>query len=152
MLMNRQELEKIHGSMMTFEVIFKSKNSSRVSWPGERVLQLKPGCKVMLVWNKSDDLKNGSTGTFTGTRGDDLLVYVEGVGVVELKKETWIKRNRNGQKVGSVTQYPIVLAYTVTCHKSQGLTLPSSIVHCSQEYLSGLIYIAVSRVRSPEHL
>ena len=118
MLMNRQELEKIQGSMMTFEAIFKNENSSSMSWLGERVLQLKPGCKVMLVWNKSDDLKNGSTGTFTGTRGDDLLVYFEGVGVVELKKETWIKRNWNGQKVGSVTQYPVVLVYGVTCHKS----------------------------------
>lgn len=100
MLTNRQELEKIQGWIMTFEAIFENENSSRMSWPGKRILKLKPGCKVMLVWNKSDDLKNGSTGTFTGTRGDDLLVYFEGVGVVELKKETWIKRDRNARKWG----------------------------------------------------
>ena len=36
------------------------------------------------------------------------MVFLEGVGEVEIKKETWLKRDRNGQKVGSVTQYPIV--------------------------------------------
>ena len=106
----------------------------------------------MLMWNKLDDLKNGSTGIFKGTCGDTLLVTFEGVGVIEIKRATWVKRNHNGQKVGSVTQYPIVLAYAVTCHKSQGLTLASAIVHCLREYDSGLIYVAVSRVRSPAHI
>ncbi|KAJ7350134.1 hypothetical protein OS493_038316 [Desmophyllum pertusum] len=106
----------------------------------------------MLVWNKSDDLKNGSVGVFTGVRGDYLLVFFEGVGEVEITRQTWIKRSRSGQKAGSVTQFPLVLAYAVTCHKSQGLTLASAIVHCSREYVSGLIYVAVSRVRSPEHI
>ena len=134
--------------MLTFDASYENENSSTMSWPGKRVLQLKTGCKSMLVWNKSDDLKNGSTGIFKGTRGGTF----EGVGVVEIKRETWVKRNRNGQKVGSVTQYPIVLAYAVTCHKSQGLTLASAIVHCSREYVSGLIYVAVNRVRSPAHI
>lgn len=44
------------------------------------------------------------------------------------------------------------LAYAVTCHKSQGLTLAFAIVHCYREYVSGLIYVAISRVKSPEHI
>ena len=97
----------------------------------------------MLVWNKADNLKNGSLGIFTGKRGDALLVAFEGVGIVEIRRETWIKRNKNGQKIGSVNQFPIVLAYAVTCHKSQGLTLASAVVHC---------YVAASRVKSPENI
>ena len=67
--------------------------------------------------NKTNDLKNGSLRIFTGKRGDALLVAFGGVGIVEIRRETWIKRNKNGQKIGSVNQFPIVLAYAVTCCK-----------------------------------
>ena len=80
------------------------------------------------------------------------MVAFQEVGIVEIQRETWIRRNRNGQKIGGVTQFPIVLAYAVTCHKSQGLTLASAVVHCSREYVPGLIYVAVSRVKSPDTL
>ena len=73
------------------------------------------------MWNKSDDLRNGTLGTFTGISGNGkLLLNFEEVGNVEIGRKTWIKRERNGQRVGSVTQFPVVLAYAVTCHKSQG--------------------------------
>ena len=55
-------------------------------------------------------------------------------------------------KVGSVTQFPIVPAYDITCHKSQGLTLPAVVLHCSREYVPGLIYVSISRVTSPDHI
>ena len=45
-----------------------------------------------------------------------------------------------------------MLAYAVTCHKSQGQTLSSAVVHCSQEFVPGLTYVAISRVRSAENV
>ena len=59
-----------------------------MSWPGAPALQLKRGCKVMLVWNKSDDLKNGTLGIFTVAGGNDLLVNFKEVGIVEIGRET----------------------------------------------------------------
>ena len=132
--------------------MFENEQSQSMTWPGHRCLQLKPNCKIMLVWNKSAQLFNGQLGNFIGVKGDVLLIYFEIVGVIEIGRETWIKRNRVGQRIGSVSQFPIILAYAVTCHKSQGLTLPAVVVHCSQEYVPGLIYVAVSRVRSPDKI
>ena len=129
-LMNRKELDKLPGELLVYNASFENDNSRSMSWPGVEVLQLKRGCKVMLVWNLSDNLKNGSMGVFTGVQGVDLLVFFEGVGVVEIPQQTWIKRNLTGHKMGGVTQFPLVLAYAVTCHRSQGLTLASAIVHC----------------------
>ena len=117
--------------------------------PGHRRLQLKPNCKVMLVWNMSTNLMNGSIGTFVAVKDNVLFVSFDKIGIIEIGCVTWIKRNRNGEKVGSVTQFPVIPAYAVTCHKSQGLTLPAAVVHCTREYVPGLIYVAVSRVRSP---
>lgn len=76
----------------------------------------------MMVWNISDDIENGTTGTFHLVKGEQLEVYVEGVGPVIIKKETWTKRDRSGQIVGSRTQLPVLLSYAATCHKTEGLT------------------------------
>ena len=44
---------------------------------------------------------------FIGIKGDKLEVEIEVLGNVLLKKETWSKRNRAGQVVGSPTEYPL---------------------------------------------
>lgn len=102
-LENRRQLDAINEEMITFQADFENDRSRSMSWPGASILQLKRGCKVMLVWNKSDDLKNGTLGIFTGVKGNDLLVNFKEVGIVEIGRETWITRDRNGQRIGSVT-------------------------------------------------
>ncbi|KAJ5183745.1 hypothetical protein N7492_001361 [Penicillium capsulatum] len=49
----------------------------------------------------------------------------------------------------SRTQFPVVLAYAITVHKAQGLTLDYAVLDISQsEFATGLRYVAVSRVRT----
>ena len=102
-LSNRRELDALPGDLVTFQTLFENDGSKSMCWPGTPVLQLKRGCRVMLVWNLNDDLKNGSLGILTGVKGDVLLVAFQEVGIVEIQRETWIRRNRNGQKIGGVT-------------------------------------------------
>lgn len=54
--------------------------------------------------------------------------------------------------MGSRTQFPVALMFAITCHKSQGLTLPAAVLHCSKEFVAGLSYVAMTRVRSCEHI
>jgi hypothetical protein len=108
MLFNRLKINKLSGKFVSFSAIFENV-SHNVSWPGYRVLQLKKECKVMLLWNKSDSL-------IKDVRNDALLVSFEGV--VEVKRETWIKHNHAGIAMGSVSQFPLIPpAYAVTSSK-----------------------------------
>ena len=107
----------------------------------------------MLIWNKSDILKNRSMGIFKCVKDSDTLyVQFKDVGTSSIKREKWIQRNCEGEKIRSVIQFPIVLACAVTCHKSQGLELPAVLLHSSKEFVSELVYVAVSCVRPADTL
>ena len=150
-LHNQESLFQMPGELVRFDALDEG-DVTGISCPADVKLLLKPGVKVMVVWNVPEKIKNGTSGLFIGIKGDRLEVEVEGHGRVLLKKETWSKKNRAGQVVGSRTQYPLVLFFACTCHKTQGLALPGVMVHCSKEFVPGLLYVAVSRVRKVEDL
>ena len=151
-LYNRSVIDSLPGETIRLTATFEG-NTKNMKWPGRETLLLKHDCKVMLVWNKSATLKNGSVGTFKGMTNDGMAkVKFEAEGTVLIDKELWINNNFEGQRIGTICQYPLVLAYAMTSHKSQALTMPAVVVHCSSEFVPGLTYVAASRVRSSDHL
>ena len=150
-LFNHSPLEELNGELLCFDVTFDGKGE-KMKFPENKTFFLKHDCKVMLVWNRSDALKNGNMGTFSSVDRNKLLVYFEKVSTVGIERVTWIQRNRQGEKIGSVCQLPIVLGNAVTCHKSQRLELPAVVLHSSKEFVPGLVYVAMSRVRSADTL
>lgn len=119
------------------------------------VLQFKKGARVMLLANLSKDLVNGSTGTvkeFTLQR----FPVVEFDGgrsfTIEPKTLTVADRNDPSKIVAKRTQLPLKLAWAITAHKCQGMTLPCVEVHCGNEFTSGQLYVSMSRALTSEGL
>ena len=151
-LYNRGVVDRLPGESIRLEAECRGVTNNMI-WPGEETVILKEGARVMLVWNKSNSLKNGTMGVFVGMDKHTMaLVWFENDGIVPIGKETWNNNDERWQKIGSICQYPIIVAYAITCHKSQGLTLDSVVVHCSTEFVPGLIYVSSSRVRSASHV
>ena len=117
------------------------------------VIPLQPGCNVRLLYNINNKLRNGSRGKFIGMKeaenGEDkrVLVHFPTAGTVSLERRTWLKYDKNGVVQGSRTQFPITPCYAIMAHKAQSLTMNAAVVHCAQEFVSGQIYVALSRVK-----
>ena len=71
---------------------------------------------------------------------------------IAVKRYTWrAASENNGQN--SFTQFPLMLAYALTVHKAQGLTLETLIVDPTGRFFAeGQAYVALSRVRDPSGL
>ena len=125
----------------------------------EKYLQLCIGCKVMLKRNKNVDagLVNGSVGTVTGfntTKTDKTTVQSIAVKFENLDNTVNIERDSASFEVLKSVyytrkQFPLMLAFAITTHKSQGLSVRTAIVDAgSTNFGPGMIYVALSRVTS----
>lgn len=132
--------------------------------PAPRRLELRVGALVMFVRNDADPSRRYVNGTLGIVRSlSEAVVSVttySGV-IVSLKRGTWEKVDFHydqrewrlrGKAVGTFRQFPLRLAYAMTIHKSQGLTLDAARVDASAAFTAGQTYVALSRVRSFEGL
>ena len=121
----------------------------------ENQLKLKVGAEVMLLYNISEKLKNGTRGKVIMLEKDGPTVDFQDVGIVtKLHRCTWFAY-KSGTKdviVGQRSQFSLRLAWGITAHKAQGQTLKAAIVHSGNEFLPGQLYVACSRVSTKEGL
>ncbi len=116
------------------------------------VLTLKVGALVMFTTNHKESLYvNGLLGRITHITPEALWIDVEHkrgeVSSVLLSKFVW-RYNSKDRASATFTQFPVCLAYGMTIHKSQGLTLDRA--HCDIRAARepGQAYVALSRVRT----
>lgn len=152
--LNDQELGKIGGEGKIFEMTSKGfaplvEGLKRNCLSPEK-LSLKVGAKVMFTKNNPEGkYVNGTLGEVVGfskTNGQPL-VKIKGGKTIEVEPAEWVIEE--GQKIiAQIVQLPLRLAWAITVHKSQGMSLDAAVVDLSQAFEYGQGYVALSRVRS----
>ena len=73
---NFDVLSEMAGELMKFDCKDTGKVAG-IACPAEKTLMLKPSAKVILVWNVSEKLRNGSSGKFIGMKDGHLEVQFD---------------------------------------------------------------------------
>jgi ATP-dependent exoDNAse (exonuclease V) alpha subunit len=128
--------------------------------PTQETLCLKVGAKVVMIRNdKEHRWVNGTIAVVSKLDSYKVWVKINGV-ETDVSPETWekCKYTANNKEVirevvGSFKQVPMKLAWAITTHKSQGMTLPK--VHIDLQhppFEHGQLYVALSRAREIEDI
>lgn len=133
---------KVAGNPALVEVLKKSVLA-------DETLELKIGAKVMFVRNNFDvGYVNGTLGNVSGyTEKDEPIIKTLDGEFHVAKPETWAIEDESGKALASFTQVPLRLAWAITIHKSQGMTLDSAFIDLSKAFEKGQGYVALSRLR-----
>ena len=133
---------------------------SESAHPADATLELKAGAKVMMLRNDPD--RRWVNGTIARiTRLGDKQVWIEVDGrEYEVEQASWEHRryayDQAAEKIvesvaGTFKQFPIRLAWALTIHKAQGLTLDKVYVDLARgSFAHGQTYVALSRCRTLE--
>ncbi len=160
---NEVELKKIPRSEVVFEakyfgdemkIEFLKKNCL-----ASQALRLKVGSQVMMIKNtyQKEGIINGSLGVvreFSPKKNYPIVEFANGK-ILTITSEEWLLERFDEEKKALVVdaglnQVPLILAWAMTIHKAQGLTLDKISCDLSDVFSPGQAYVALSRARSLE--
>lgn len=149
---NAEELAKIKGASKKFLMRSAGKDSLvdglKRGCLSPELLELKEDASVMFTKNSPQGrFVNGTLGTVIGfgAEGFPLVETREGLTIATEPMEWQVEEQ--GKVRASVSQVPLRLAYAMTVHKSQGMSMDAAIVDLSKAFEYGQGYVALSRVR-----
>ncbi len=160
---NSQRLEELEGRASTFTAKIEGEFDDKYL-PTAKALQIKVGAQIMMVNNDTESRwVNGSIGKISGMTVDEngetviIAELTEGT-EVKISPYTWeiykfyVEEGQlQSETVGKFSQYPLMLAWAVTIHKSQGKTFNRVIIDIGKGTFSyGQMYVALSRCTTLE--
>ncbi|MCB0407861.1 MAG: AAA family ATPase [Bdellovibrionales bacterium] len=154
---NERRLSEIKGEEFEFESLYSGRASlveklKKLAPLPEKII-LKKGAYVMLrVNDPRRRWVNGTTGYVRGIENNELSIELENGRNIIIEKTTFSMLDADGQVVAAVTNFPVSLAYAITIHKAQGLTLSHLYVDLCGLWEPGHAYVALSRSTSSKGL
>ena len=127
--------------------------------PIEEQLTLKVGVPVLFTINKWGKYANGERGIIKQIEDEYIVVEKEEVFVrvephdfdlLEMKSDD--KGKIKSIKLATLSQFPLKLAYAVTIHKSQGMSIDNLVCNVDNIFAPSQFYVAISRAINPKNL
>jgi len=152
-VLNQTELSNIDEVPEIFQMIEHGPTELveflKKSYPVAQELKLKVGAVVMFIKN------NYEAGYVNGTLGEVIDFDSEGFPVIKTKNKNGIVAKPASWNIeedeailASIKQIPLRLAWAITVHKSQGMSLDAAEIDLSKSFERGMGYVALSRVRA----
>ena len=152
-VLNQTELSNIDQVPEIFQMIEHGPTELveflKKSYPVAQELKLKVGAVVMFIKN------NYEAGYVNGTLGEVVDFDSEGYPVIKTKNKNGIVAKPASWNIeedeailASIKQIPLRLAWAITVHKSQGMSLDAAEIDLSKSFERGMGYVALSRVRA----
>tara|TARA_B100000745_G_scaffold299783_1_gene251494 strand:+ start:8438 stop:10051 length:1614 start_codon:yes stop_codon:yes gene_type:complete len=149
---NNTELQKLNTNVHQFEMTSTGRahlvTALKRSVLAPEVLELKVGAHVMFVKNHPEqEYVNGTLGEVVDLAGAYPVVQTHDGRKVVASTVSWETTDDN-KVLASVSQIPLRLAWAITVHKSQGMSLDAVEVDLSRAFTPGQGYVALSRART----
>lgn len=151
---NATKLSELGGSSKSFKMNVKGNKIYQESLMrnclSPAVLNLKEDAMVMCTKNNFEaGYVNGTLARVVGfdSYGNNPIIETADKRRITIEPVSW-EVAEDGKILASITQLPLRLAWAITVHKSQGMSLDAVEVDLSKSFVYGQGYVALSRVRS----
>ena len=124
-------------------------------------LEFAVGARIVMLTNTGEWV-NGSTGEIIGIhestsrlkelQGTIVRIRLDNGRECSCTKHQHQIHNSKGKVIVRYTQYPFQLAWALTIHKCQGMTMDRVGIDLSKQFETGMTYVAISRCKSKEGL